>query len=50
VLIPASAIPDSSFSTLDFALFIYFPPKAGKFDGYAVEVPLVWDGVSFSVE
>ena len=29
--------------------FIYFPPKAGKFEGYGAEIPLVWDGAAFSV-
>ena len=33
-----------------FALFLYFPPKAGKFEGYADEVSLVWDGTAFAVE
>ncbi len=42
----APALPDA----LDFRVFLYFAPKAGKFDGYSDEVPLVWDGVDFSVK
>ena len=30
-----------------FATFVYFPPKSGKFDGYAAEIPLLWDGEAF---
>ena len=40
VLIPA----DGSAYTV----YLYFPPKAGKFEGYADEVSLVWDGAVFS--
>ena len=34
-----------------YRVFLYFPPKAGKFDGYALELQLVWDadGKNFSV-
>ena len=32
-----------------YRLFLYFPPKSGKFDGYTAEVPLVWDGSQFSI-
>ena len=32
-----------------FNLVLYFPPKAGKFDGYATALPLVWDGASFTL-
>ena len=28
----------------DYTVYLYFPPKAGKFDGYTAEVSLVWDG------
>ena len=42
----APALPDA----LDFRVFLYFVPKAGKFDGYSDEVPLVWDGADFSVK
>ena len=33
-----------------FSIYLYFPPKAGKFDGYGVEIPLKWDadGKKFS--
>ncbi len=30
-----------------FCVFCYFPPKAGKFDGYAVEIRLVWENGKF---
>ena len=33
-----------------YSLFLYFPPKAGEFEGYAAEVKLVWDGTEFSLE
>ena len=33
-----------------YRIFLYFPPKSGKFEGYADEVSLVWDGVGFTVE
>ena len=50
VLIPdgdgAPALPDA----LDFRVFLYFAPKAGKFDGFGDEIPLVWDGGDFSVK
>ena len=32
-----------------YRLFLYFPPKAGKFDGYTAEVSLVWDGEKFTL-
>ena len=32
-----------------YSVFVYFPPKAGKFDGLAAEVPLLWGGENFSV-
>ena len=32
-----------------YAAFLYFPPKAGKFDGYADEASLEWDGAGFSL-
>jgi hypothetical protein len=42
----APALPDA----LDFRVFLYFAPNVGKFDGFAAEVPLVWDGAGFSPE
>ena len=30
-----------------YRVFLYFPPKAGKFEGYADEVSLVWNGIQF---
>ena len=33
-----------------YRVFLYFPPKAGKFEGYADEIPLVWGGTEFSVD
>ncbi len=32
-----------------YQVFLSFPPKAGKFDGYALELQLVWDGAAFKV-
>ena len=32
-----------------YSVFVYFPPKAGKFDGLAAEMPLLWDGENFSI-
>ena len=34
----------------DAVAFIYIPPKAGKFDGLAADVSLVWDGSKFTIE
>ena len=31
-----------------YRLFLYFPPKANKFNGYTAEVLLVWDGAKFT--
>ena len=41
-------IPVASPSTPNFSLYLYFPPKAGEFEGYAAETPLAWDGAAFS--
>ena len=30
-----------------YRVFLYFPPKTGKFEGYADEVSLEWDGAAF---
>ena len=32
-----------------YRVFIYFAPKAGKFGGYAAEIPLVWDDEEFGI-
>ena len=40
---------DAGDARIRFTLFLYFPPKAGKFEGYTAEVPLVWDGANFSL-
>ena len=49
VLIPTTS--DNALSTSHYALFLYFAPKANKFDGYSAEVRLEWDGSAFrSVE
>jgi hypothetical protein len=32
-----------------YRLFLYFPPKAGKFDGYSAAVDLGWDGADFKL-
>jgi len=31
----------------ELSVTLYFPPKTGKFEGYAAEIPLVWDGSKF---
>ena len=52
VLIPAGvrdANPNQA-SEGGYSVFLYFPPKDGKFDGYSAEVTLVWDGAAFSVK
>ena len=38
-----------TFSILhsQFSIYLYFPPKAGKFDGYAAEIQLVWENGKF---
>ena len=46
VLIPDAMWPDPSSGRV----FLYFAPKAGKFDGFGDEIPFVWDGVDFSVK
>lgn len=33
-----------------FSVHLYFPPKVGRFDGFAQEFVLNWDGVQFMVE
>ena len=44
-------IPDSEVYNNDHhAAYLHFPLKAGKFDGYSVEVPLKWGGKDFAVE
>ena len=43
VLIPASG----ETSTKDYTLHLYFPPKAGKFEGSVIEVPVIWNGEAF---
>ena len=36
-----------SLSKDRYSLFLFFPSKAGKFDGYATEIRLYWTGTSF---
>ena len=46
-------VPEADAGTRDacpYRIFLYFPPKAGKFDGYADEIPLVWDRAEFSMD
>ncbi len=44
-------IPDSEVYYNDnHAVYLHFPPKAGKFDGYSVEVPLVWKDPMFQLD
>ena len=45
-------IRDPELSTLNTRLYdvvLYFPPKAGKFEGRVLESRLAWDGVNFAV-
>ncbi len=42
----ASLVP---VSATEYVLYLYFPPKPGKFDGYSAAVPLAWDGSSFTL-
>ena len=52
VLIPAGGEVATSATlpaSAAYTVYLYFPPKAGKFGGYAAEVPLVWDGAAFSL-
>ncbi len=46
-LIPVS-MPDNVTSAFDAKACIYFPPKAGKFAGYASMISLKWDGAKFN--
>lgn len=32
-----------------YSVFVYFPPKTGKFDGYSAEIPVVWNGGDLAV-
>ena len=32
-----------------YCIYIYFPPKAGKFAGYSERINLSWDGAAFAV-
>ena len=41
VLVPDAA---GTRDACPYLVFLYFPPKAGKFDGYGVAIPLEWDG------
>ena len=36
-------VPDTDNTYGNYSVFLYFPPKDGKFDGYAVKVPLAWN-------
>ena len=29
-----------------YTVYLYVPPKSGKFDGYSAEVELTWDGTA----
>ncbi|MBR1587767.1 MAG: hypothetical protein IJ658_05530 [Kiritimatiellae bacterium] len=49
----AVLVPEADVGARDacpYRIFLYFPPKAGKFEGYADEVSLMWDGVTFTME
>ncbi|MBR6733909.1 MAG: putative Ig domain-containing protein [Kiritimatiellae bacterium] len=40
-------IPDEDGAPAAYRVHIYFPPKAGKFEGHAADIPLVWNGDAF---
>ncbi len=42
----AALVPDAD----RFSIYLYFPAKAGKFDGYAAEIHLEWNGSSFKLK
>lgn len=46
VLLPV-AEGDGSLSTINYAVFLYFPPKVGKFDGFAVKLALFFRAGGF---
>ena len=46
VLIPTGTIGEGKFTA---KVYVYFPPKAGKFAGYCEEVSLEWDGAAFTI-
>ena len=47
VLIPVTLQDNYQLPTINYQLFLYFPPKEGEFGGYAAEIPLIWDGAEF---
>jgi len=46
VLVPEAAARSASGP---YHVFLYFPPKEGKFDGYSADVSLTWDEKNFSL-
>ncbi len=48
VLVPDA--DEAGAGRLPYRIYLYFPPKAGKFDGYADEISLVWNGTLFKEE
>ena len=48
-LVPSARAQSAAYAAngAEFSVFLYFAPKAGKFDGFVAEVPLVWDGAQF---
>ena len=43
-------IPESTKDYHDaYTVYLHFPPKAGKFDGYSVKVPLIWKDPIFQL-
>jgi len=49
VLIPDETDGDS-LSANNYSLYIYFPPKKDKFEGFSANLSLVWNGESFALE
>ena len=47
VLIPLGETLPSQQADSSFAIYLHFPPKAGKFNGYSREMRLEWDGSAF---
>jgi hypothetical protein len=42
-------IPDEDGAPAAYRVHIYFPPKAGKFEGHAADITLAWNGAEFTL-
>ena len=45
----SSVLVPKAGDTANYQLYLYFPPKDGKFKGYAAEISLTWDGEAFAL-